>query len=400
MPVLTPSPLIGRRDAICSPRRLLPLALALALALSTSAGAQSGAGAELGRRLTEAAEQGVIPGAAVVVVHRGRIVFEQAVGYANIETKKPLKLSHYFYIGSAKEPIAATLILGLLDNRLMTLDEPATRWIRGLAGQRTGKGSTPKPPTLRQFLSHSGGLRSTANEIGGSWPIEFESRDSIGEAVEQILQVPYAYAPGQGFATSDWSNVMARYIVAAGLRFDTYRLHDDAFVERLRLADRTTSDARQRQAASHEKTAEGWKLAARQPPEPVSSVLLGAHHFRPRELARFMVLCLNDGEIGGSRLVPRERMIEARRNQVGEFIRGDPVYGSSEGYGLGWALEELDRDGQANVFHHHGGEVGVILWGDVRADLGVVLLAQAPRTQVTEFWMNEILPLILRAWGK
>src|SRR6185503_5682194 len=63
------------------------------------------------------------PGAAVIVVREGRVVFRKGYGLANLELGAPMRPEMVFEIGSVTKQFTATAILMLAEQGKLSLDE-------------------------------------------------------------------------------------------------------------------------------------------------------------------------------------------------------------------------------------------------------------------------------------
>jgi D-alanyl-D-alanine carboxypeptidase len=99
------------------------------------------------------------PGCVVAVAYRGRIVLEEAFGYADLRKRIPLTPRHRFRVASHSKSFTAAGILKLRDQRKLRLDDRIGRYVDGLhpAAARV---------TLEQLLSHSGGLVRDGRDSG------------------------------------------------------------------------------------------------------------------------------------------------------------------------------------------------------------------------------------------
>ncbi|RYD44367.1 MAG: class A beta-lactamase-related serine hydrolase [Sphingomonadales bacterium] len=79
-----------------------------------------------------------IPGVAVAVVERGRIVKLAAYGTANLEWDAPVGIDTRFQLASATKMFTGVLLMRLVEQDKLSLDDPVTRWLRTLpqAGRR------------------------------------------------------------------------------------------------------------------------------------------------------------------------------------------------------------------------------------------------------------------------
>jgi CubicO group peptidase (beta-lactamase class C family) len=92
-----------------------------------------------------------LPGCVIAVAHRGRIVLEQAFGYADLGRGVALTPRHRFRVASHSKSFTSAGIMRLREQGKLRLDDTAGRFVRDLH---------PKVActTVAQLLSHSAGL--------------------------------------------------------------------------------------------------------------------------------------------------------------------------------------------------------------------------------------------------
>jgi CubicO group peptidase (beta-lactamase class C family) len=91
------------------------------------------------------------PGCAAAVAYQGRIVLEQAFGYADLARGKRLTSRHRFRVASHSKSFAAAAVMKLREKRRLRLDDPVGRYVDGLHPALARA-------TLGQLLSHSSGV--------------------------------------------------------------------------------------------------------------------------------------------------------------------------------------------------------------------------------------------------
>lgn len=109
-------------------------------------------------RIQQAIATKEIPSMAVAVSQNGRIVYEAAFGYADIEQKIPATVSTAYRLASVSKPITATGLMVLYQKGLVNLDAPAEQYARPLRFKSFAGSSSDV--TLRHLLTHSSGLSS------------------------------------------------------------------------------------------------------------------------------------------------------------------------------------------------------------------------------------------------
>jgi CubicO group peptidase (beta-lactamase class C family) len=118
-----------------------------------------------------------IPGLSLAVVKDGKILYTQAYGVKNEDTKEKLNISTIFEAASLSKPVFAYACLKFVEEGLLELDKPLYQY---LPYKDVGKDLRYKKITARMILSHSSGFPNWRNN--DSLRIKFE--------------------PGQGFSYS------------------------------------------------------------------------------------------------------------------------------------------------------------------------------------------------------
>jgi CubicO group peptidase (beta-lactamase class C family) len=135
-------------------------------------------------------EKQKIPGLALLVSRRGRIVRAEGYGLANVELNVAVKPETIFQSGSVGKQFTATAVMMLVEDGKIGLDDPLTRYFTGAPGW-WGQ------VTVRQLLSHTAGFTD--------YPKDFDLRkDYTEDELLKIVQaIPPAYAPGTGWSYSN-----------------------------------------------------------------------------------------------------------------------------------------------------------------------------------------------------
>lgn len=155
---------------------------------------------------------GHIPGAVIVVGHRGRIVYRKAFGNRSFHPEvEPMSLDTLFDIASLTKVIGtATAVIQLASEGRIDLDDPVGRFWPGFSAN--GKGSV----TIRQLLTHTSGL-----PVG----VDPKARWSSTEEVLSVIEAGHPIGPpGGAFQYSDVNFIVLGEVVrrVSGLPLDDY----------------------------------------------------------------------------------------------------------------------------------------------------------------------------------
>jgi len=99
------------------------------------------------------------PGAVLAIAHKGKLVFEQAFGKADVPGDVTLSPRHRFRVASHSKSFTAAGILKLREQGRLGLDDPAGRYVKGLHPEVA-------KATIAQLLSHSAGIIRDGTDSG------------------------------------------------------------------------------------------------------------------------------------------------------------------------------------------------------------------------------------------
>lgn len=146
------------------------------------------------------------PGAAVAVIHEGKVIYTRGYGAANLETGEPIGPQTVFNAGSVAKQFTAFVVLSLAERGRLSLDDPLRRHLDDFPAYGAGI-------TLRQMLHHTSGLRDfwTLTDLAG-WPPD-ELRTTV--RVHDLLarQRGLNFIPGQEFGYSNTNYLLLAEIV-------------------------------------------------------------------------------------------------------------------------------------------------------------------------------------------
>lgn len=97
-------------------------------------------------------QQGLCPGGQVLVIHKGKVLFEKCYGYANLETRTPMTPDSVFHVASVTKPFTSMCTMILHERGLLNVYDDVRKYIPDMI-------QFPEPLTLKQMLNHVSGLR-------------------------------------------------------------------------------------------------------------------------------------------------------------------------------------------------------------------------------------------------
>jgi uncharacterized protein YbbC (DUF1343 family)/CubicO group peptidase (beta-lactamase class C family) len=175
------------------------LLLAVVCCASIHAQTFSGAAA-VDQQMERAVQDGLIPGAVVVVGHNGQIVFQKAYGSrALIPRREPMTLDTIFDAASLTKVIATTpSIMRLFEQGQIRLNDPVTKYLPEFQGGHS-------EITIRNLMTHFSGLRPDL-DLKPAW-------SGYETGIQRALIDKPAGPPGVRFVYSDINFILLGEIV-------------------------------------------------------------------------------------------------------------------------------------------------------------------------------------------
>ena len=200
----------------------LLLAPALAFQPAPAASATPFSGPDSPDSLLAAGVAGGVPGIVLRVDRGGVPLFSGAAGVASQEGRTPVQEADRFRIYSIAKTFAATIVLQLVDEGVLSLEDTVRRW---LDGPTVGHIPHVESITLRQLLTHSSGIYDYQDEAdspfyvdaffgpGADWTRVWTPPELLAYA-DGARHAPY-FEPGQGVTYANTNYVLLGLIVEA-----------------------------------------------------------------------------------------------------------------------------------------------------------------------------------------
>src|SRR5688572_13900951 len=173
-------------------------------------------------RLQSLVDEGAIVGTVALVAMPGRVLSVRAVGFEELETRKPMRSDMIFDVRSVTKVVTAIGIMTLVEEGKVALKDPVEKYLpefKKAAGQTNG---APAAITIHHLLTHTSGLPF-------SRPAEIEDitikRDrTLAEVVTLLAKQEPEFAPGTQFRYgSSGFAILGRVIeVVSGQAYDQF----------------------------------------------------------------------------------------------------------------------------------------------------------------------------------
>ena len=296
-------------------------------------------GAWLDGYLPAALMRAQVPGAVVVVVKDGQVLFGRGYGYADLARKIPVDPDRtLFRPGSISKLFVWTAVMQQVEAGRLDLDRDVNAYLDFVIPPRAGR-----PITLRDLMTHTAGFEDQLKDFGARTPAEMPGL----EAYLRRDMPRRIFPPGTIPAYSNYGASLAGYIVqrVSGEPFEAYVEHH-IFAP----LGMTHSSFRQPLPSALQADMAAGYMTATAPPldhyEWVTPAPAGALAASGGDIARFMIAHLNNGQYGDARILKPETAV-----QMHTSLR--PLYPPLNPMALGFFRE--DRNGLPII--SHGGDL-------------------------------------------
>ncbi len=316
-----------------------------------------------------------------MIIRHGKIVYYEAQGFMDIESKKPVQKDTMYRLWSNTKPITGVATMICLEEGLLTLDDPISKYIpvfknpvvRVLDPPRTQErsrpnlmGMTPVVPanrevTIRDCLRNTTGFATAANAPvqyltqfhdifpNKEWFTGPNTTLSIKEVVEAQARLPLESQPGTRFEYQVGFPVVSQILeMVTGKTlgefykeriFEPLGMKDSAFYLPKKKLDRFPTCYRPAPSK------DGWKLVVSELPEKSERVLGPQAYYEgggggggvlstTADYARFAQMLLNGGELEGGRIIGRKTVELMSSSHTAEDLY-IPLTGPGFGFGMG-----------------------------------------------------------------
>ncbi|MDC9723991.1 MAG: serine hydrolase [Urechidicola sp.] len=142
---------------------------------------------------------------AVLVSHKGKVIFKKGFGFANLEWKIPNQTDTKYRMASITKPFTAMLIMQLVAEGKLDLHTPITTYLPDYPKNNGNQ------ITIHHLLTHTSG---TVRDYESELPInKYPDRYRLVELVKQYSNLPLEFEPGEKFDYSNAGYLTLAYII-------------------------------------------------------------------------------------------------------------------------------------------------------------------------------------------
>ncbi len=319
-----------------------------------------------------------VAGLLVEIGNKYGMLATASAGFANFDTEEKITRDHIFWIASMSKPIAGTAMMMAVEEGLVSISDPVSKYLPEFEALRGADGS-PATITIAQCLSHTSGLQDFNVE-------ENAATTTLAELTALVSTKPLKFEPGTKWAYCQTGiNTAARILeVVSGKTYPEY-LAENLF-QPLGMADTTfylSEEQLKRLALSYQTTETGFQpitpyiLFGKSPTDTTRFPSAAGGLFSTiSDYGTFARMILNGGELDGKRYLKPESIAEMTRSHTGDLNAGF-VPGSN--YGLGWIRVAEPVGVTAPLSENsfgHGGAYGTQAWIDPAKNRYTLMMLQ------------------------
>ncbi len=331
-------------------RALIVLSLAFVSTLAEQKTSAQQANLPTSKKIAEALQPYVdsqaLAGAVTLVADKERILSVDAVGFADMTTKKAMSAEALFWIASQSKPVTGAALMILVDEGKVDLNAPVSKylpefgdvWVTAYRDKDSILLKRPsRPITVRDCMNHTSGMPFKST-------LEQPTLDllPLRDAVRSYALTPLVTEPGAKYAYSNAGiNTGGRIIeVVSGMKYEDF-LDQRLFIP-LGMTDTTfwPSEAQlARLAKPYKPNADKSGLeetTISQLRYPLSDrtrqPMPGGGLFSTAgDMGRFCRMVLNQGTLDGKRILSEAAVATMTSKQTADTLK--------DGYGVGWSIQ-------------------------------------------------------------
>jgi CubicO group peptidase (beta-lactamase class C family) len=356
-----------RRAALSSLLLIAPTALAVFAAPA----AEDPRFQPLRETMKRASTEHRLPSIAVAVAQGGKVVFEEAIGWADVERRVAATPETPYALGGVTQLLTASAVMMLADRGKLALDRPADEYLDARARLTAYEGRADEV-TLRRLLTHSAGLPPYEQ-------LFYSDRGELPPATRVTIRRYgiVAAPPGEGSVESTLGYVVLGSLAARVARKDYVQLVNVDLLAGLDLSHTVLAGARGVEGAA---VAYGDDLRPL-PRFSTGHVAASAGYASLRDLVRFGMLHLRD--------LPVPQTI----------LKGETI-AEMQRAGLGWVIRENDH-GYRRVERGSGAFPGATAHLALipQEHVAVAVLANGRAPAAAEEMVDQALAIVLPRFG-
>lgn len=325
-----------------------------------------------------------IPGALLMVGNGEGVGFVETVGYQGPEDNTPVNQDTIFRIYSMTKPIISVATMSMVEDGLLQLDDPVSRFIPEFADlkvidEESGDiTSTRNDMTIQHLITHESGLIqaffSPDSRLGKLYSENVSMAGTALQTAQALGKLPVFFEPGTKWHYGHSTDVLGAVLeVAAGKPLDEL------------LAERIFDPLGMNDTSFYVPLSKSYRIAepihGRMPDNTVVRPMFsggGGLNSSAENYLRFAEMLLNGGEYHGARIIEEDTLDLMTEKFIGDEVSREYFfYGNRGDWGLGFHLQPTDG-GNADGPHNFGwrGIGGTLFIVDPENDFYMIYMEQ------------------------
>ena len=345
----------------------------------------------------DAVSRGDVPGIVAIVVDRDKVLYHEAFGKMNAAKNVPMAKDTIFRIASMTKAVTSMGVMQLVEQGKVGLDDDVSKFIPSLktpqvfskADASAGTYKTraaARPITIRQLLTHTSG-------IGYSWSDPSLSIAQKKTGATNDSQLPLVNEPGAQWTYGASTRVLGDVIEkVTGERIDAYLEKHILGPLGMRDTTYTVPPAKYSRVVTTNQRANGT-IRETPNPDPIPATIRGDGGLfsTAADYSRFVQMILNQGQLGGVRILKESTVAEVSKNQTGSVkvrlqpsadpmrSRPYPLGAGEDVWGLGFQIaapKSPNPSMRSPGSMSWAGINNTFYWIDPQKQIGAVILMQ------------------------
>ncbi len=245
-----------------------------------------------------------VPGAVVVVVKDGKVLFSKGYGYADVDLLTPVDPeTTLFRPGSVSKLFTWTAVMQLVEQGKLSLDEDINTYLDFKIPN-----TFPAPITLKHLLTHTPGFEDRGEDL---FKLSSEEMSSLEVYLKKNLP-ERVFPAGEIGAYSNYGTALAGYIVqrVSGMDFESYiqtKLFDPLEMKYASFKQPLPSELDQEMSGGYNYVNGGYLQGGF---EYVVGTPAGGLSASGLDMAKFMIAHLQNGLFGDVRILKEETALQ------------------------------------------------------------------------------------------
>ena len=155
------------------------------------------------------------PGAAIIVVKNGKVVFRKGYGLANLELGTPMRPEMVFEIGSVTKQFTSTAILMLVEQGKLALDDDIHKYLPDYPDKGV-------KISVENLLTHTSGIKSYTDDP--SWLSKLREDLTVQQIIGLTQDAPLEFPPGTKWHYDNTGYILLGAIIEkiSGVRYGDF----------------------------------------------------------------------------------------------------------------------------------------------------------------------------------